>query len=407
MWPEKHRDHWRIRDRVGDAKVTISPTGGYPTKAAAEHAIILLKADELRGESLVPRGGETTLGEFCTQWWADQGEAYNKVRSGETIAGNLDRYIIRLIGHLELGEIEQTPAIVQRWVRSLLRGETKPLRGQPRPLSPTTVRNAHGLLHQIMDAAIHARLIRSNPCTKTKLPEKIDVEMMFVTPAEADRLIAAMPEHYRPLIVFLLATGCRWGEAIGLRARNLDVLARKVRIIKQTAEHAGQFYDEDPKSRRGRRTITFTSGVAGLLIPLSMIDEDRERRIFMGPRGGMIARKRFYPVWHRATAAAGLTGLRIHDLRHSHATWLIAANIPMAAISRRLGHKSISVTDGRYGHLMEDMNERIVDGLADIMRVIDLGGNGGATSPTQPLDAPVIPLQTAAQDGLYPSHLGL
>lgn len=399
MWLEKHGEVWRIRDRVGGVKITLSPADGYPTKDAAKNAMTLLKADELRGESLVPRGGEVTLGEFCASWWADQGEAYNKVRSGETIAGNMDRYIVRLIGHLELGEIEQTPAIVQRWVRSLLRGETKPVRGLPRALSPTTVRNAHGLLHQVMDAAIHARLIRSNPCAKTKLPERIDVEMMFVTPAEADRLIAAVPEHYRPLIVFLLATGCRWGEAIGLRARNLDVLARKVRIIKQTAEHAGAFYDEDPKSRRGRRTITFTSGVAGVLIPLSMVDDDRERRIFLGPRGGMIARKRFYPIWHKATAEAGLTGLRIHDLRHSHVAWLIAANIPMAAISRRLGHKSIAVTDGRYGHLMEDMDERIVDGLAEIMRVIDLGGSVGATIPTQPLDALSNPLQPAGQVG--------
>lgn len=399
MWLEKHGTVWRIRDRVGESKVTLSPPEGYATKSAAQDALTLLRADDIRGDSLVPRGGERTLGAFCEQWWEDQQDTYVKVRSGESTYGVLDRYIIRLLGNLELGEIERTPAIVQRWVKALLRGETKPHRGLPKPLSPTTVRNAHGALHQVMDAAIAARLIRSNPCAKTKLPEQIDVEMMFITPSEADRVLAAMPEWYRPFVLFLLATGCRWGEAIGLRAKNLDVLDGKARIIKQTTEHAGRFYDEDPKSKRGRRTISFPPMVAETLIPLAMVDEDRERRIFLGPKGGMIARKRFYPTWREATTAAGVPGLRVHDLRHTNVAWLIAANVPMAAISRRLGHKSIAVTDGRYGHLMEDLDERIVAGLADVMKVIDLGGSVGAAVPVQASSDPLSPAENPAQVG--------
>lgn len=400
-WPEKHGKIWRVRKRVGMQKITVSPPEGYATKTAAKDAIAIMRSDDQRGESLVPRGGLVTVADFCAEWWEDREDTYTKVRSGESTAGVMDRYIVRLLGDYELGELESSPKIVQRWVNAMIRGETKPLRGKPKRLSPTTARNAHGLLHQIMDAAIVARLIRANPCSNTELPDPVEVEMMFLTPSEADRLIAAIPAHYRPLIVFLLATGCRWAEAIGLRAKNLDTLGRKVRILKQTTEYAGRFYDEDPKSKKGRRTLGFTIPVAHVLIPLSMVDDDRERRIFQGPRGGMITRKRFYKIWHAATEAAGLKGLRIHDLRHTHVAWLIAGNVPMSAISRRLGHKSYAVTDGRYGHLMEDMDERISDALTEIMAVIDLapesGGKLGAANPAQPSSTQLMPAESPAQ----------
>lgn len=376
MWVEKHRGVYRIREQLPDGgKVDLAT--GYRTKTEAKDAMVNLRADQLRGDGLVPRGGQRTVATWCEQWWTDQADSYSKARSKQDIPAKMDRYIVRLLGHMTLDDLESNPAIVQRWVGRLLRGETQPKRGAARPLSPTTVRDAHGLLHQIMSAAVAARLIRTNPCGETKLPDKVEVEMRFLTPAEADRLVAAMPAHYRPLILFLLTTGCRWGEAIGLRAKNLDVLGRKVRFLKKTVEINGHFIDEDPKSRRGRRTAGFTTRLAGLLIPLAAKDDDRERRIFLGPRGGMIAQKRFYPIWHKACAEAGLTGLRIHDLRHTHVAWLIAKNVPLSAISRRIGHKSIAVTDDLYGHLLEEVDDRLVEGLDDIMSVIDMGGIWG------------------------------
>lgn len=398
MWIEKHRDVYRIRQLLPDgSKVTLK--SGYRNKRAAQDARSLIRADDLRGDGLVPRGGDRSLAAFCQQWWEDHAESYTKARSRETIPAVMDRYIVRLLGHMTLAELESTPAIVQRWVGRLMRGETEPKRGQARPLAPKTVRNAHGLLHQIMAAAVTARLIRNNPCSGTKLPEAVDTEMRFLTPAEADRLIAALPKHWRPLILFLLTTGCRWGEAIGVRAKNLDVLARKVRFLIKTVEIGGRFIDEPPKSRRGRRTAGFTIRLAEVLVPLAMKDDDRERRIFLGPRGGMIAQKRFYPIWHKACAGAGLTGLRIHDLRHTHVAWLIAKNVPLSAISRRIGHKSIAVTDDLYGHLLEEVNESLVAGLDDVMSVIDMGGIWGETDDNEWQPVATDDNEQAAQPG--------
>lgn len=376
MWVEKHRKVYRIRDLVAGKQITVAT--GYATKSAAKDAMAILKAEELTGAGTVPRGGEKLFGDYLAQWWADREQTYTKLRSRESTKGVLDRYLDSMLGHLTLAEVE-SPLVVQRWVNDLMAGRTEVR--NPRPLSATTVRNAHGLLFQVLqDAVVTYKLIRSNPCVRTRLPEAIATEMRFLTPSEADRLIAALPPHWRPLVLFLLATGCRWGEAIGVRAKDLDVLARKVTILRKTIEINGRFVDEEPKSKRGRRTVRFPKRIAQVLVPLAMADDDRERRIFLGPRGGMISHKRFYPVWRKALAEASLTGVRVHDLRHSHVAWLIAYNVPLSAISRRIGHKSIAVTDDRYGHLLDEVDERLVKGLDEAMTVIDMGGKWGETS---------------------------
>lgn len=393
MWIEKHRDVFRIRETVGGQKVTLS--SGYATKTAAKDAMAIHKAEALQGTALVPRGGEKTVGDFCEEWWADVGATYTRVRSNESIYGVMERYIIRLIGHVKLRELDDHPDIVQRWVNDLQAGRTKPKRGKPRALAPKTVRNVHGLLHQLMDVAKRKKLIRANPCEVTRLPEEVEGEMWFLTPAEADRLLAATPEHWKPMVLFLLATGCRFSEARGLRAKNLDVLGRKVRILKKIVEdNHGRFHEEDPKSKRGRRTLSFPTRVAEALIPLAMLDDDRERRIFRALRGGHIRYKDFYyKVWVPTCEKAGLVGLRVHDLRHTHVAWLIAGDVQLPAISRRLGHKNTHVTDVVYGHLMEQVNDRLVEALTEAMEVIDMGeARGeirGESTPHKPRRSPV------------------
>lgn len=386
MWIEKHRDVWRIRETIpGNPPSKLTLASGYLTKSAAKDAMVILKSEQLLGTGLVPRGGEKLVADLCKEWWDETGDTYTRIRSNESISGVMDRYIVRLLGVFKLRELEENPGIVQRWVNDLSAGRTRPLRGVPRKLKPKTVRNAHGLLHQIMGVAVKAKLIRNNPCADTRLPDEEETEMYFLTPAEADRLIAALPVYWRPLVLFLLATGCRWSEAMGLRAKNLDVLGRKVLIVKKTVmDSHGVFHDEDPKSKRGRRTISFTARVAGVLIPLAMLDEDRERRIFLTPRGKMIRAKEFYVIWNKACDDAGLKGLRVHDIRHTHVCWLISAKVPLSAISRRLGHKNISVTDDEYGHLLEEVFEHIVASLEEAMLVIDMGGIWGETDADQP-----------------------
>ena len=372
MWIEKNGPTYRIRNLVGGKKVTIK--AGFPNKTVAKDAMKVLEVDELRGDALIPQGGQILLGEWIDAWWPSY-SASLKPSSRISAEGIIRRYIRSTLGHLALEDI--APLTVQQWVALLITGWA----GQ-KPLSVKSVYNAHGLLHKIFGAAVIARRIRSNPCERTGLPEKTYHEMRFLSEPEAGRLLAAVPDHWRPLVALLLGTGLRWSEAVGLRVRRVDVLAGTLMVVETMQELAdtAELVFVPPKSRSARRTVTFPQYVADLLIPL-VASRGQDELVFRAPMGGPVRYRVFRRLaWVKATKAAGLEGLRIHDLRHTHVAWLISAGVPLTGVQRRLGHASISVTSDRYGHLMPAVDEGTLKTLNAALPKIELRGDVGETA---------------------------
>lgn len=369
MWVERNGKTWRVRDEIAGKKVDLAV--GYPTKDSAKAAMVLLKADRLRGDELVPRGGRALLSEFVKSWWPGY-ERVLKPSAGRSETTRLECHILPKLGEFPLDEI--TTMVVEEWVRHLQDGKGAFRPGSKRkrkPLSPKSVANCHGLLHTIMAAAVTARLVRINPCTGTSnLPEKIHREMRFLTDPEIARLVAAVPEHWQPLVILLVGTGLRWGEAIGLKSGRVDLLAAKPKLIVLEHLHelsgSGDLVWTSPKSERSRRTVSFTRNVAVALAPL-VAGKRPDEVVFTAPMGGLVRTRNFRRGWVKWTKAAGLEGLRIHDLRHTHAAILISANRPLSAISRRLGHSSIHVTDTLYGHIREEADDGILDAIDSAM----------------------------------------
>jgi integrase len=257
----------------------------------------------------------------------------------------------------------------------LVAGKGPSSNGRPRkPIAVKTVHNCHGILFGIMHAAVRQRLIRSNPCADTQLPKRVHKEMRFLTEPETGRLLAALPPHWRPLVLLLIATGLRWGEAVGLQVGQVDVLAKvpSLRVIRALHELSGsaRIVFTEPKTARSRRTVTFTKQVADVLLGL-VAGKDREDLVFHAPRGGPARTRNFRRTWLKATDKAGLAGLRVHDLRHSHAAALISAGVPLTAIQHRLGHSSIAVTSDLYGHLLPQVDTNILAAVAAALASID------------------------------------
>lgn len=376
MWPEKHGRTYRIRDRIAGELVTLR--SGYPTKASAQNAIMAMRADRLRGDFIDPRGGRVTLNELIDLWWPDYRRKL-KPSAVHSEGGRVRNHIRALLGHLCLDELDTLT--VNQWLADLEHGRgpmgggpTGP-RQRPRkriPLAPKTVHNVHGLLFVIMAFAIAQKLRRDNPCASSTLPARVHREMRFLTDPEIERLILAMPQHWRPLIILLVSTGLRWGEAIGLRVGRVDLLAKrpKLRIEEQLQETAdGELIFVSPKSARSRRTVSFTRPTALVLAPLVAGKESGEL-VFLTVTGRPVRTRNFRREWLAACEAAGLTGLRIHDLRHTHAAILLSAGVKIEKISRRLGHASIAVTDMIYGHLREEADEEVLAAIDDAIKSI-------------------------------------
>jgi integrase len=235
-----------------------------------------------------------------------------------------------------------------------------------------SIANRHGLLYCILQAATVATppLRTDNPCSRTSLPridDGIDEEMTFLEHDEYQRVSAclrAFDPDAADLADFLVGTGLRWGEATALQVRDISLGKRTVSIQRAWKRSDDNTFElGPPKTRKARRTLALSDSQL-VMLRRQMTGRQPEDWVFRGGAGAAWRHSNFYHrKWARALKEAISRGLtkrpRIHDLRHTHVSWLIASNIPLPAIQARLGHESITTTVDRYGHLVRALDGEI------------------------------------------------
>lgn len=237
--------------------------------------------------------------------------------------------------------------------------------------APKTIANKHGFLSGALAAAVPKHL-SANPAAGRRLPrgDGDDHEMVFLTRDQFAHLHAAVTEPWKPMVEFLVASGCRLGEALALKPSDVDLDNNTVRVMRAWKRSSSGYTIGPPKTKRSKRTINMPAAV------LTKLDLSGEwlftnpgngaggpnplRRGFGGPvRPVNFRRNVWYPALSRAWPATDENGEpipdplrpRIHDLRHTCASWLIQAGVPLPVVSRHLGHESIQVTVDVYGHI--------------------------------------------------------
>lgn len=344
----------------------------------------------------VPKLGFVTIekpadaGEPVT--FATHAERYLKRKSGIDAKTRADyrklvnRLMIPWFGMLDVRDEESfTDETVALWVNDLADGERDPddedvwLR---KPYSPKYIANLHGLLFQIMQAAVKARpaLRATNPCAETTLPRAdihTDETVCFLEYDEFQLLLACLDPYAQDVAVLAVSTGARRGELFALKAKDiLDPEPGRVplRISIQRAwkeDENRRPYLGPPKSKRSRRTVAVSESGANVARRL-VAGLGPEDFLFTDEDGNPWGSSKWYHrYWRLAVPIAQERGLRkrpsLHDFRHTHASWLIAANVPLPAIQRRLGHESITTTVDRYGHLVRELETEALAAIEDAL----------------------------------------
>jgi integrase len=221
--------------------------------------------------------------------------------------------------------------------------------------SRKSLENQRGLLAGVLTRGVEKGYLPKNPAKGIRLPrgqEADRAEMRLLTPAEFAEIEAAMAEHYRPLIRFLIGTGARWGEAVALTVA--DVALPNVRIRRALKWSPDNIRTVGAtKTRKSNRTV---------VVPADLHDELRAAcagkakgdLVFTATRGGSVLHRTFWSRYWLPAVDHLEPRPRIHDLRHSHASWLLAAGVPIHIVQARLGHESIQTTVDTYGHLLPD-----------------------------------------------------
>jgi integrase len=184
--------------------------------------------------------------------------------------------------------------------------------------------------------------------------------MRLLDENEVTALATALPDRYGSLAIVAAYTGLRWGELAGLRIGDLDLSRGRLTVRSTLVEATGQPQQlGPPKSKASGRTITLPRFVVDTLDQHLRTDPPVDDMVWTTDQGALLRRGSFGRIWRKAVHESVGPPCRIHDLRHTHAAWLIADGEHPKAIQTRLGHGSIAVTMDRYGHLMDGLDDQI------------------------------------------------
>ena len=321
-------------------------------KTQAEVKAKLKQAIQENTEVDTLKAAQYTVGQWMDIWFENYAKIKVRPTSHQTYRGYIDNHIKPNIGKIQLGKL--TTLELQKLYKKLLskgRVDRIEAKGQPKGLSPKTVRNIHQVISSAMDFARSQKLIAVNPADSCALP-KLEHREMKTLPAEqlASFLREAKESGVFEMYYIELATGLRRGELLGLKWEDLDLEQGTLRVQRQVARIDGEVVEAPLKTKNSYRTISLGGDAVGIL------NEQRKKcggseYVFPSPTGGPISPDSVIQMLHRVLKRAGLPKVRFHDLRHTFATVALQNGVDIKTVSGMLGHYSAGFTLDTYAHV--------------------------------------------------------
>ena len=286
-------------------------------------------------------------------------------------------YIKPVLGHHPLRAIKNND--IQLWVNNL----------KSSGLSPKTIRNVYNNLNAALKKAVVLRMIPHNPCEGTVLPKLQKPQTNVYSITQIQNALAVADDLSSYLLILLGASvGLRRGEMAALQWKDIDLVKNTISIYQSRVHTTLGIIEKAPKTQAGKRTITIGHDVANALRDAKSIYDKAVRSNPAFKDLGYVLFKEngepFHPdsltqKWERFIAKHKLPSIRLHDLRHSNATAMIAAGINAKVVQHRLGHANVSITLNTYTHVLPEMDQEAADKL-----------NNALFSSAQPISSPPI-----------------
>jgi len=354
---------YQARIRVEDGSMLPAPNT-FATKREASLWLAETVTDRHRGQWVDPRPARTlTVEEWVEVWWSTTSDLKPKTRVG--YRSLLDVMILPAFGEFPLAALR--PSAVRSWVASATTSGVPDRSGRIRAVSPSRIRQAHGVLSQVMEAAVRDGLLVASPCStagrgrRSTLPRLPEQEPKVITREEARAIVASAPEPYGALLEVLAWCGLRLGEALALRRRSVDLDAGLLMISESLSDASGTLSFQTPKTHQ-RRTMSIDAGLQHVLREhlARNVPPEPDALLFTGQTGQPLRSSSFYRyVWRPATGHAGVEGATPHTLRRSVGSWLADAGMPILDVAAYLGHARTQVTLKHYARSLDERGVRV------------------------------------------------
>ena len=348
---------WELRVYLGRHPVTgkrvdVSRTFRGGQRAASKAlAQLVADSDELRAEAFGEHQGDDamTVAELLDRWQQLRAAEWSPTTANEH-AGTVRRWIVPHIGDVRVVDLRR--ARIEDFYATVARTGSK----DGGPLSATSVRKIHTVLHAALEDAVALELIAGNPSTKARRPKVTKHDARVPSLAEIRRAIDLADPDMAVLIRVAIATGARRGELVALRWSDVDEDNATLHVQRSIVQLPGRPFEEKRTKTGAAAVLAIDAGTVDALrahrrrrqeqwlqLGLGRIRQsdylwlDKDLRSPMPP-------DRVTYRWRTLADRAGLTGVRLHDLRHAAATHMVAAGIDIRTVAGRLRHASPAMT---------------------------------------------------------------
>jgi integrase len=350
-----------------DGKRRRRSVGGFRTKREAKAA----EAEALRRirDGVLVEPSRLTVGAYLTELWLPS--MASQVRA-TTLGGyrhNVRAYIVPRLGDIPLQRLSTARV-------GAFYGELVASGGQKgRPLSPKTVRYVHTTLRRALRDAVADGLVVRNVAAQARPPRARRVEMHTWTAAEVGAFLASVREDRLYAAWLLLATlGLRRGELLGLRWPDVDLTSGRIAIRNTLVMVDGKPAMAEPKTAKGRRSLTLAPQVLEA-VRVHRAHQAAERLswgadytdsglVVTTEDGRPMHPELLSSLFVRQAKRAGLSSIRLHDLRHSVASILLAQGVHPKVVSEQLGHATIALTLDTYSHVSPSLQQEAAGVIA-------------------------------------------
>jgi integrase len=326
----------------------------FDTKKLAQAALTELLAAHQSGTFVAP--SRLTVAEFVEPWLAGLANQGRKPTTLRGYRGSIERHVIPSLGSVPLQDLR--PSDLDALYASLLRGG----------LSMTSVHHVHAVVSKLLHDAERKGLVSRNVARLANAPSLTTArargpEMAVWTPAKLSTFLASIVGNRNEALFRLLAmTGMRRGEVVALRWSDVPLDRHRLTVNQAATVVDGDELVDVPKTRRSRRVIDLDGDAVVLLqrhrsrqreLFLRLgVTASANDRVFTNEIGDPIRPDSVGQAFGRLVKAAGVPPIRLHDLRHTHASQLLMAGINVKVVSERFGHASVSFTLDTYAHVM-------------------------------------------------------
>ena len=372
---------WELRwdgPRGEDGKRNTQRRTFRGTKKGAETELNRVMADLSKSEA--ERASEMPLAVCC--------ELFLKERTGTDLRPNtiamymriFKNYLLPECGNMLLARVDRNALqkVIQRMIDSRL--------------APYTINVNHGFIKGFFSWAVRAELLPVSPVKGLTLPEcSRKSSAQILSAPEALEVLDLLEETPYWLPIFLgLHTGMRPGEVLGLSWDDVDLAKGHLSVTYTLLENPGVPSLGPPKTKSSERLVAISPEAIEVLREREQVKPDRFwcrirekvgdslehvavpvefRQLCALPNGYILSHHELRHHFRKTTYAAGLRPVRLHDLRHTHASLLLLDGVPMHVVSKRLGHASIQITIDLYAHLLPSSDPAAAARFADILKM--------------------------------------